>query len=57
MLGPMFGFTDDDLVRLRTGAQTPDQHTRISLYGAVLQAVQSGAEDDSHPPCRRSTAV
>ena len=46
MLGPMFGFTDDDLVRLRAGAQTPDQHTRISLYGAVLQAVQSGAEDD-----------
>ena len=46
MLGPMFGFTDDDLVRLRAGAQTPDQHTRISLYGAVLQAVQNGAEDD-----------
>ena len=46
MLGPMFGFTDDDLVRLRAGAQTPDQHTRISLSGAVLQAVQSGAEDD-----------
>ena len=46
MLGPMFGFTDDDLVRLRAGAQTPDQHTCISLYGAVLQAVQSGAEDD-----------
>ena len=46
MLGPMFGFTDDDLVRLRAGAQTPDQHTRISLYGAVLQVVQSGAEDD-----------
>ena len=46
MLGPMFGFTDDDLVRLRAGAQTPDKHTRISLYGAVLQAVQSGAEDD-----------
>mgnify|MGYP002244790560 CR=1 FL=1 len=42
----MFGFTDDDFVRLRAGAQTPDQHTRISLYGAVLQAVQSGAEDD-----------
>ena len=46
MLGPMFGFTDDDLVRLRAWAQTPDKHTRISLYGAVLQAVQSGAEDD-----------
>ena len=46
MLGPMFGFTDDDLVRLRAGAQTPDQHIRISLYGAVLQAVQNEAEDD-----------
>ena len=46
MLGPMFGFTDDDLVRLRAGAQTPDKQTRISLYGAVLQAVQSEAEDD-----------
>lgn len=46
MLGPMFGFTDDDLVRLRAGAQSTDQHTRISLYGAVLQAARSGAEDD-----------
>ena len=46
MLGPMFGFTDDDLVRLRAGAQSADQHTRISLYGAVLQAARSGAEDD-----------
>ena len=46
MLGPMFGFTDDDLVRLRAGGQSTDQHTRISLYGAVLQAARSGAEDD-----------
>ena len=46
MLGPMFGFTDDDLIRLRAGAQSTDQHTRISLYGAVLQAARSGAEDD-----------
>ena len=35
-----------DLVRLRAGAQSTDQHTRISLYGAVLQAARSGAEDD-----------
>jgi len=34
MLGPMFGFTDDDLVRLRA------QQGRISLYGAVLRAAQ-----------------
>lgn len=50
MLGPMFGFTDDDLVRLRAGAQTAqkteEKHSRMSLYGAVLQAVQSDAEDD-----------
>ena len=56
MLGPVFGFTDDDLVRLRAGSQAaqkeqePGQekqkHSRMSLYGAVLQAVQSGEEDD-----------
>ncbi len=57
MLGPMFGFTDDDLVRLRAGAQTPDQHTRISLYGAVLQAVQSGRRMIAPAGCRRSTSV
>ena len=53
MLGPMFGFTDDDLVRLRAcseEAQKKQQepgakHTRMSLYGAVLQVVQS--EDDT----------
>ena len=52
MLGPMFGFTDDDLVRLRAcseEAQKKQQapgtkHTRMSLYGAVLQVVQSENE-------------
>ena len=52
MLGPMFGFTDDDLVRLRAcseEAQKKQQapgtkHTRMSLYGAVLQVVQSEDE-------------
>ena len=52
MLGPMFGFTDDDLVRLRAcseEAQKKQQepgakHTRMSLYGAVLQVVHSGDE-------------
>ena len=52
MLGPMFGFTDDDLVRLRAcseEAQKKQQapgtkHTRMSLYGAVLQVVHSEDE-------------
>ena len=52
MLGPMFGFTDDDLVRLRAcseEAQKKQQEpgtkrTRMSLYGAVLQVVHSGDE-------------
>lgn len=47
MLGPMFGFTDDDLVRLRarSGQTKPgEKHSRMSLYGAVLQAVQSEDE-------------
>ena len=52
MLGPMFGFTDDDLVRLRAcneetqkKQQEPGaKHTRMSLYGAVLQVVQSEDE-------------
>ena len=52
MLGPMFGFTDDDLVRLRAcseEAQKKQQapgtkYTRMSLYGAVLQVVQSEDE-------------
>ena len=55
MLGPMFGFTDDDLVRLRAqsaamqkkaqeeqGAkETGKRASRMSLYGAVLQVVQN----------------
>ena len=35
MLGPLFGFTDDDLVRLRA------LQRKTSLYGAVLAAVHS----------------
>ena len=52
MLGPMFGFTDDDLVRLRACSEETQKqqqepgtkHTRMSLYGAVLQVVQSENE-------------
>ena len=54
MLGPMFGFTDDDLVRLRAYSEQAQKqqetaapgakHTRMSLYGAVLQVVQSEDE-------------
>ena len=53
MLGPMFGFTDDDLVRLRAQSaamqkkaqeETGKKPARMSLYGAVLQAVQSEDE-------------
>ena len=47
MLGPMFGFTDDDLVRLRaqSGPAKPgEKRTRMSLYGAVLQVVQNEDE-------------
>ena len=58
MLGPMFDFTDDDLVRLRAqsaamqkkaqeeqGAKKTDKRaSRMSLYGAVLQVVQNGNE-------------
>ena len=42
MLGPMFGFTDDDLVRLRARsvqAASGEKRPRMSLYGAVLQEV------------------
>ena len=60
MLGPMFGFTDDDLVRLRAqGLQCRKRRrknrarrkpakraSRMSLYGAVLQVVQN---DDETP--------
>ncbi len=45
MLGPLFGFTDDDLVRLRAKTKPePGSHGRMSLYGALVQTVQS--EDD-----------
>ena len=52
MLGPVFGFTDDDLVRLRAysnavrKAQSPDRKPeRMSLYGAVLLAAEDGDEE------------
>ena len=56
MLGPLFGFTDDDLVRLRTqcvrtepdgehpeGRAKPDR--KMSLYGALLLTVNSEEDD------------
>ena len=58
MLGPLFGFTDDDLVRLRAQSGQNEKEsrekagepgrkpTRMSLYGAVLQTVH-GEEDDA----------
>ena len=45
MLGPMFGFTDDDLVRLRARGASDEKRPRMSLYGALVQTVNSGAED------------
>ena len=39
LLGPLFGFTDDDLVRLRA------LQRKTSLYGAVLAAVHSEGAD------------
>ena len=50
MLGPMFGFTEDDLVRLRARSRQvqaePDKKpARISLYGALLLALEDPAED------------
>ena len=58
MLGPMFGFTDDDLVRLRAQSnalqkKAQEEQTgepgkkpaRMSLYGALLLALD-GPEDD-----------
>ena len=64
MLGPMFGFTDDDLVRLRAQSaamqkkaqeeqgtkETGKRASRMSLYGAVLQVVQN---DDETPFTRK----
>ena len=54
MLGPVFGFTDDDLVRLRAqsaalqkeqNAGNAGKPARMSLYGALLLARQGPAED------------
>ena len=54
MLGPVFGFTDDDLVRLRAqsaalqkeqNAGNAGKPARMSLYGALLLARQGTAED------------
>ena len=51
MLGPMFGFTDDDLVRLRARSRwlqktAPEEKpTRMSLYGALLLALDGPADD------------
>ena len=54
MLGPVFGFTDDDLVRLRAqsaalqkeqDAGNAGKPARMSLYGALLLARQGPAED------------
>ena len=50
MLGPMFGFTEDDLVRLRARSRQvqaePDKKpARISLYGALLLALEDPADD------------
>ena len=50
MLGPLFGFTDADLVRLRARAeeiqkqQGENAPQRISLYGALLLTVNSGED-------------
>ena len=50
MLGPLFDFTDDDLVRLRARAeeiqkqQGENAPQRISLYGALLLTVNSGED-------------
>ena len=54
MLGPVFGFTDDDLVRLRAqsaalqkeqNAGNAGKPARMSLYGALLLARKGPAED------------
>ena len=39
MLGPLFGFTEDDLVRLRAARR------KTSLYGAVVQLAQQEGDD------------
>ena len=50
MLGPMFGFTEDDLVRLRARSRQlqkdpEEKAARMSLYGAMLLALDGPAED------------
>lgn len=46
MLGPLFGFTEDDLVRLRGGQR------RGSLYGAVIAAADGDAQTPFHQKLR-----
>lgn len=46
MLGPLFGFTEDDLVRLRGGQR------RGGLYGAVIAAADSDAQTPFHQKLR-----
>ena len=43
MLGPVFGFTDDELVRLRA------RRKGGSLYGAVVAAASEEGDDPSPP--------
>lgn len=50
MLGPLFGFTEDDLVRLRGGQR------RGSLYGAVIAAADSDAQTLFHQKLREFRA-
>lgn len=50
MLGPLFGFTEDDLVRLRGGQR------RGSLYGAVIAAADSDAQTPFHQKLREFRA-
>ena len=55
MLGPLFGFTDDDLVRLR------ERQKGISLYGAVTAVAAEEADTPFHARlrafCDRLTAL
>lgn len=47
MLGPVFNFTEDDLVRLRArSAKDEKTGRRISLYGALLGVVNGTDEDN-----------
>ena len=58
MLGPVFGFTDDDLVRLRAqsaalqkeqNAGNAGKPARMSLYGALLLARQEPGGGPTSP--------